>query len=197
MGSMKRFMILLAIVFLFLAGCSGRSEQVRNPSSKPRVSASAQSVDIKAIHDRVCPRVVEYVDCTKIAVQVADFGATGWNGYSGPAAGTVQYNTHYPLSAYDWERIVSHEMGGHHDSWAEVSARGTNPWVDYYDLDTHAVEWLAGHGYTFDKTLSKELYSDCAGPVAHGYPGVYMQNRGIPSSICTDSAQVMERALTD
>jgi hypothetical protein len=170
------------------------------------LSASA----IKAVHDRVCPTVVDYSACAGIAVTVADFGATGWSASSSPANKTVSYNSHVQMSDAGWAQTVSHEIGGHHDAWNELVAKAslTQAWTDYYDLDYFGQQWaqsryLAVKGTTRSFTLAegKESYLDCAGPVSHGYPGNYLTNRGIigttaQTQFCQGAATVLSNALT-
>ena len=62
-------------------------------------------------------------------------------------------------------------------SWSPRSAPA-QAWTDYYDLDYFGEIWAEGRykavegtARTFTLTEGKELYLDCVGPVAHGYPG--------------------------
>ena len=92
------------------------------------------------------------------------------------------------MPSADWAQTVSHEIGGHHDAWNELVAKvGTaQAWTDYYDLDYFGKLWAEGRykavegtARTFTLSEGKELYLDCVGPVAHGYPGNYLSNRGV------------------
>lgn len=206
----------IAIVAALSAGLAGTAQAGKGKpggggttittTTTTALSASA----IKAVHDRVCPTVVDYTTCASITVTVADFGATGWSATSSPANKTVNYNSRVQMSDASWAQTVSHEIGGHHDAWNELVARAglTQAWVDYYDLDYFGKQWaqaryLAVRGTTRTFTLSegKESYLDCVGPVSHGYPGNYLTNRGIigtsaQNSFCQGAATVMSDSLT-
>jgi hypothetical protein len=165
---------------------------------------------IRATHDTVCPQVVEYTACASITVTVANMGATGWTGSAGPAARTVTYNSYYSLTQAQWSAVVSHEMGGHHDAWNELVAKvgPSQAWIDYYDLDYFGELWAEGRylalkGTTRDlsRVQGKEVYLDCAGPVAHGYTGGYLSGLGFSTltqqqQFCIGSAQVFTDATT-
>lgn len=202
MASMRRLIALLAVVFVALL--TPATAQAHHKPNHNKGGSTSPSPTVQQIHDYMCPRVVDYLDCSTITVKVANYGPTGYYATSGPAYKVVEYNTYYTQTTAGWERTVSHEMGGHHDAWAELSVRGTNPWQDYYDLDVFAWDWLNSHGYTFYKSdgtknteLTKEMYLDCVGPVAHGYQGNYLSSRSVSTTVCTDAYTVMNRALTE
>lgn len=175
-------------------------------STSTALSASA----IKAVHDRVCPQVVDYTTCAGITVTVSDFGATSWSASSSPANKTVSYNSHYQMSDAGWAQTVSHEIGGHHDAWNELVTKAgvTQAWTDYYDLDYFGQQWaqaryvaVKGTTRAFTLTEGKEVYLDCVGPVAHGYPGNYLTNRGVmgtsqQTQFCQGASTVTSDALT-
>lgn len=167
----------------------------------PADAASRVERTIIRTHNKVCPKVTEYLDCRSVTVEVADFGATGWSASSGPAAGTVKYNTHY--SGQPWADVVAHEMGGHHDVWAELVARVgvSQAWTDYYDIDRLAEPWLeAKLGYDTTAFYGKEVVLDCEGPVRHGYVGQYLKWRfGVQATeqpaFCSGYRDIIEAAV--
>ena len=170
------------------------------------LSASA----IKSVHDSVCQAVAEYTSCAGLSITVADAGATGWTANSSPGNRTTSYNSYYAMSSANWAQTVSHEIGGHHDAWNELVAKvGTaQAWTDYYDLDYFGKLWaegrykaVVGTARTFTLSEGKELYLDCVGPVAHGYPGNYLTNRGVTgttaqTTFCQGAATVMSDAIS-
>lgn len=151
-------------------------------------------------HATVCPKVVEYTVCSSLTVTAKDFGATGWSASTTPSTGSVRYNLHYIVS---WPNVVAHEVGGHVDAWNEIVRKvGTaQAWTDYYDLDYFGERFFeARFGRDISRTLGKELYLDCAGPVAHGYTGSYISRYGstlsAQTSACSGTGQIMTDALT-
>jgi len=208
----------VAIVAAFSAGIVGTAQAGVQAKGKPgggttvvvTTTTSLSASAIKAVHDRICPTVVDYSTCAGITVTVADFGATSWTASSSPANKTVSYNSHFQMSDAQWAQTVSHEIGGHHDAWNEQVAKVglTQAWTDYYDLDYFGQQWaqaryLAVKGTTrsFTLTEGKELYLDCVGPVSHGYAGNYLTNRGVTgittqTQFCQGAATVMSDALT-
>lgn len=157
---LKKAIALAALLTIAAAtpASAGSQRDVNNPNT------------IQRIHRQVCPDVTEYTNCATIAVQVGDFGATGWIGSSGPASHSVRYNTHYTATADQWRWVIAHEMGGHQDVWDEMVARGSvaQAWVDYYELDTLAQQWLATKGRTMSTDSAKEVIMECEGPATHG-----------------------------
>jgi hypothetical protein len=199
---------LVAAVMASLAAPSATAHHGKGKHAQPKPSAPASSiVDIRAVHDDTCPRVVQYLTCSSLSVTIFGYGLTGWTASSGPAKGTVEYNSSYTLSASSWAQTAAHEVGGHHDAWAELVTKvGVDQaWMDYYDLDTFGEPWaesrFAALGKPRDLTSheGKEVYLDCAGPVAHGYSGNYLTNRGIPfadqPAFCVGHESVMTKAL--
>jgi len=196
---MRKGLVLAVIVVVLLFG----GMFVFAPPADGRPDAGPNSylgaAQIERVHDRLCRKVVEYTDCKSLTVTVSDFGPTGWIATSQPYTGIVNYNSHYKYTKDIWESVVAHEVGGHHDTWNEIVARvGYNQaWTDYYELDHYAQLWLAGHGYSFDQSLAKELWLDCAGPVDHGYTGLYMQTRQVMPSVCSDYRTALELAISN
>lgn len=206
----------LAVVVALSAGVAGTAQAAKGgkggkPGSGSTTTTTTPTASgIKSIHDSVCVTVSDYVPCAGLTVTVSDFGATGWTASSGPANGTTSYNSYYTLSSSSWAQTVSHEVGGHHDAWREIVAKvgTTQAWTDYYDLDYFGEVWaearykaVKGTARDFSRTEGKELYLDCVGPVAHGYPGNYLTNRGIASgdpqrTFCSGADTVMSDALT-
>lgn len=206
----------LAVVLALTAGLAGTAQGAKG--GKPgtgtvtltTTTTALSASGIKSVHDTVCPAVVEYTPCSALSVTVANYGQTGWSASSGPANGTVQYNSYYAMSSASWAQTVSHEVGGHHDAWREIVAKAgeTQAWTDYYDLDYFGELWAearykAVKGTTRDFTRSegKETYLDCAGPVAHGYTGNYISRWGVSGLdaqkvFCQGAATVMSDALT-
>ena len=196
------------LVAATLVASQPASAHHRKGKPPPRAATNSTAVEIRAVHDSTCPAVSEYLTCSSLTVTVAAFGLTGWTARSGPAAGTVDYNSTYTLSAASWAQTVSHEVGGHHDAWHELVAKvgAARAWTDYYDLDRYGETWAEGRFAAFDKPRDlstfegKEIYLDCAGPVTHGYPGNYLTNRGIPVSdqprFCQGHESVMASAVT-
>jgi hypothetical protein len=206
----------VAVVAALSAGMATTAQAGKTSKGKPgsttttttttALSASA----VRSVHDSVCPSVAEYTSCPGISVTVSNFGATGWTGNSSPANKTVSYNTYSSLSGSAWSALVAHEMGGHHDAWNEIVAKvgTTQAWTDYYDLDYFGEKWAearyqAVKGTARDFTLSegKEIYLDCAGPVAHGYNGYYLSGRGFSAgtqqvTFCQGAASVMSDAIS-
>jgi hypothetical protein len=200
------FIVLLSLTAPPADAGKGGNGRGKGPSTSPTAPTST-TVDVLSIHNQKCPAVSEYVTCSALIVTAEDFGQTGWTGSSGPAAGTVKYNTYYTMSTSNWEQTVSHEVGGHHDAWAEVSARGVDPWADYYDLDYFGELWMEaryldfkGTARDFTRTEGKEMYLDCAGPVRYGYRGNYLYNRSIATAeqpaFCAGHEVVMTDSLT-
>ena len=186
-------------------GKGGKPGGTTTTTTTTAVSASS----IKPIHDSVCPSVAEYAPCSSLSVTVANYGA-GWLASSGPANGTIQYNSYYSMTSAKWSQTVSHEVGGHHDAWREIVAKvgASQAWTDYYDLDYFGEMWaearykaLKGTTRDFTRTEGKEGYLDCVGPVAHGYSGNYLTNWGFPAgsaqqSFCQGASTVMSDSLT-
>lgn len=199
----------LAVAVVLTAGLAGTA-QAGKGGKGPSSTTTTTTASPKSVHDSVCDPVSEYVTCSGIAVTVSNFGATGWTASSGPANGTVSYNSYYTLSSSSWAQTVSHEIGGHHDAWREIVAKvgSTQAWTDYYDLDYFGERWAEARykalkGTVRDYTLAegKEGYLDCVGPVAHGYPGNYLSRWGFSAGtaqaqFCTGAGQVMTDALT-
>lgn len=196
---------LVAIVTASLAAPSASAGRVKPPKvTRPPSITTSTAVDIRSVHNNVCPQVVEYASCSSITVTVAAYGLTGWTARSGPAAGTVEYNSSYTMTASGWAQTVSHEVGGHHDAWAELVARVgvSQAWLDWPDLGRFGEPWAEGRfaaiGAPRDLSLTegKEIYLDCAGPVAHGYPGNYLTNRGVTDQplFCRGYETVMSNA---
>ena len=198
--------LLAGATALLLVGDADAARRVQPREPEPTPTASRTILEI---HHRTCPEVVEYTDCAAVTVEVADFGATGWTGSSGPAAGVVRYNSYYVLSDASWAQTVSHELGGHHDAWHELVAKVgvTQAWTDYYDLDYFAERWAEARWVTVTGTrrdltmqTAKEVYLDCAGPVSHGYRGNYLSNRGVATTtrqaaFCRGHQKVMADAI--
>lgn len=207
----------LAVVVALSAGVAGTAQAAKGgkggkpgSGSTTTTTTTTTASGIKSIHDTTCDAVSEYVPCTGLSVTVSNFGATGWTASSGPANGTVSYNSYYSLSSASWAQTVSHEVGGHHDAWREIVAKvgSSQAWTDYYDLDYFGELWaearykaVKGTSRDFTRNEGKELYLDCVGPVAHGYSGNYLTNRGISSgdpqrTFCSGADTVMNDALT-
>ena len=195
---MRKFiLVLMTTVALLLSGAQGSFAHHYQGHTKGKKASDSPSVSKSVLetHNEVCPQVSEYTNCSTLRVEIANYGATGWNGSASPANGLVRYNTYYANS--NWAQVVSHEVGGHVDAWNEIVAKVgvSQAWVDYYDLDHFAVQWLYGHtGTTYSTTRAKEMYLDCAGPVAHGYWGNYVGS--LASKVCPDHESVMQMALT-
>jgi hypothetical protein len=199
---------LVALVMASLAAPSATAHHGKGKHAQPKPTApTSMTVDVRAVHDDTCPKVVQYLTCGSLTVTVQAFGLTGWTASSGPAKGTVEYNSSYTLSASSWAQTAAHEVGGHHDAWAELVAKvGVDQaWTDYYDLNTFGEPWaesrFAALGKPRDLTSheGKEIYLDCAGPVLHGYSGNYLTNRGIAMTdqprFCQGHETVMAQAL--
>ena len=201
---------LLGLLFAALVvPFAGDADAARRVRPRPPAPPPTSSATILEIHQRTCPTVVEYTDCATVTVEVADFGATGWTGSSGPAAGIVRYNSSFRLSDASWAQTVSHEMGGHHDAWRELVAKVgvSQAWTDYYDLDYFAEAWaearwviITGVRWDVTRQTAKEVFLDCSGPVAHGFRGNYLSLRGVTTSIqqaafCRGHQKVMADAI--
>jgi hypothetical protein len=207
----------LAVVVALTAGIAGTAQAAKGgkPGTGGTTSITTPTTTttpegIKAVHDSVCPAVAEYTSCSSLAVTVSAAGLVGWTASSGPAAGTITYNSSYAMSSASWAQTVAHEVGGHHDAWREIVAKvgEAQAWTDYYDLDYFGELWAEGRykaikGTVRDFTRSdgKEAYLDCVGPVAHGYPGNYLTSWGFAAgaaqqSFCQGAATVMSDSLT-
>jgi hypothetical protein len=207
----------VAILAALTAGTATTAQAGKTNKGKPGATTTTTTAttaltaaQVRSVHDTVCPTVAEYTPCSGLSVTVSNFGATGWTGTSGPADKTVSYNTYSALPASDWSAVVAHEVGGHHDAWNEIVAKvGTSQaWTDYYDLDYFGEKWaearyqaLKGTARDFTLSEGKEVYLDCAGPVAHGYTGYYLSGRGFSAgtqqvTFCQGASTVMSDALT-
>jgi hypothetical protein len=210
-----RAVAVLATVVALTAGVAGSAQAAKGgqggkPPATTTITTTTSAAGIKSVHDSVCPTVGEYTPCAGLSVTVAAFGAVGWTASSGPASGTVEYNSSQNHSTATWAAVVAHEVGGHHDAWRELVAKvgTTQAWTDYYDLDYYGKIWaearfkaVKGTVRTFTLSEGKESYLDCAGPVSHGYPGNYLTNRGIigttaQASFCQGAATVMSDAVS-
>lgn len=199
-----------AVLVASLAAPSAVAHHGKGKHAQPKPApVTSTSTDIRGIHNDTCPTVTQYATCSSITVTVAAFGFTGWTAQSGPAAGTVDYNSTYTLSAASWAQTVAHEVGGHHDAWAELVTKvGTSQaWTDWGDLGRFGEPWAESRftalGQPRDLTTheGKEIYLDCAGPVTHGYPGNYLTNRGVTimadqRTFCQGHDTVMHQAVT-
>jgi hypothetical protein len=213
----RRATAAVAVLAALTIGLTGTAQAAKGGKGKPggttttttTTSTTVSATSIKPIHDSVCPTVAEYTACSSLAVTVTSTGA-GSLGSSGPANGTVTYNSYYSMSSAQWAQTVSHEVGGHHDAWGEIVAKvgASQAWTDYYDLDYFGELWAEGRykalkGTTRDFTRAegKEGYLDCVGPVAHGYSGNYLSNWGLSAgsaqqSFCQGASTVMADSLT-
>jgi hypothetical protein len=212
-----RAVAVLAAVVALTAGVAGSAQAAKGgkggkpPATTTITTTTTSAAGIKSVHDSVCPTVGEYTPCAGLSVTVAAFGAVGWTASSGPAAGTVEYNSSQSHSTSTWAAVVAHEVGGHHDAWRELVAKvgTTQAWTDYYDLDYFGEVWaearylaLKGTARDFTRSEGKETYLDCAGPVDHGArQGFYLSRWGFSAgtaqqTFCQGSATVMTNALT-
>ena len=159
-----------------IAGRAGVNPRRGGSTSSTTVATAAELV---TLHNSLCPQVSMYVDCSNIRV-VTGYYDTTWAGFSHPADGYVEYNTKYlGISSASWSNVISHEIGGHMDTWAElVSKVGTaRAWTDYYDIDTYAQPYFETKlGVSLTKSAAKEVYLDCQGAVRNGYIGGYLYN---------------------
>ena len=211
----QRAAAVLAVLVALTAGLAGTAQAAKGgkggkPGASATTTTTTSTTTVRSIHDTTSPTVAEYTACSSLSVTVSAFGTVGWSGSSGPAAGTVSYNTSYGLSTSQWAQTVAHEVGGHHDAWREIVAKvgTTQAWTDYYDLDYFGELWaearyeaLKGATRDVSRTLGKEAYLDCVGPVAHGYPGNYLSGLGFAAgsaqvSFCQGADTVMTNALT-
>lgn len=147
------------------------------------------AVLIQQVHPAFAPLVAQFVNVADLKVTYVNSGASGYSAYSGPAAGTIEYNTYYNgYSEASWKTIVAHEVGGHHDVWHQLvrDVGLTKAWTDYYDIDTYAKEFfenrwweMFGAAKTFSLVLAKECYLDLRGSVRMGLPGAYLRSIGL------------------
>ena len=207
----------VALVAALCAGLAGTAQAGGSKSKKPvkpgtltTTSTYLTASGIRSVHDTVCPTVAEYTKCANLTVTVSDQGSTGYTATSAPASGSVSYNSSVPQTSAGWSRTVSHEVGGHHDAWNELVAKvgTTQAWTDYYDLDYFGELWAearykAVKGTTKDVSRSqgKEVWLDCVGPNAHGYPGNYLSGLGLAegseqTTFCQGASTVMSDAIT-
>lgn len=175
----------VALAAVLMASLAAPSATAHHNKGKHKPTTAATAGDT---HNRVCPQVVEHITCPTLTVTAAPLGTSYGVAWSKPSAGEVTYNTTYDLTGQQWSELVAHEVGGHHDVWAELVVKvGTaQAWTDYYDIDRLAVPWIEarhvavkGTPRTYTQTEAKEGFLDCAGPVAHGYFGHYLGSFGI------------------
>ena len=209
----------LAVGVLITAGVAGAAEAAKGGNGgggkgggkPPKGSTTTTGASaIQAAHTDVCPRVSEHTSCSALTVTIKDFGNVGWAGWAHPANSAIDYNSYFNASQATWSNVVAHEVGGHLDVWNEIVARvgTTQAWTDYYDIDAFAVPWATarwtatkGTTRTFSTGDAKEAFTDCAGPVAHGYQANYLYSWGLSTAaqqqtFCKGYSNVLEDALT-
>lgn len=206
--------LLFAIVVVALLATAPVADAARGggkgSGKGPKTTSLTGTAAIQYAHDTVCPKVVEYAECSTISVNIAYFDAS-WAGWSHPADNAIDYNSRFDASVDAWSNVVAHEVGGHIDVWQEIVAKVgvTQAWTDYYDIDVFAQPWAAaqwqsvtGNTRAFTSSDAKEAFIDCAGPNAHGYQANYLYSWGLYSSesrnlFCAGYEQVLDRALVE
>lgn len=168
---------LLSFSFAAKGGSSGGGGKPAKGGTTTTAILATQD-ELLALHNATCPNVAQYADCAALVVRFVNVNAS-WAGYAHPAENYIEYNTQFLGKASNawWTNTISHEVGGHVDTWAELVSKvgTTKAWSDYYDIDKYAEPFFETKlGVDLTPQAAKEMYLDCQGAVRNGYLGGYL-----------------------